>query len=456
MQFKDIIDDERILKTLESLGYTEPTAIQAEAIPQILKGGDLRASSQTGSGKSAAFLLPALMRISKAQERRHPKVLILAPTRELAIQLAAEAQKLGRSLNVVTVLLYGGVPYSKQYRDLSRPHDILIATPGRLMDHIEQKRVQLNQIDTFILDEADRMLDMGFIGPVETIAARMPSAKQTLMFTATFGKGVRKLSASLLKDPFEIATHATEESHANIEQKFVQTDSLGDKQRHLEKVLSEEKIDQAIIFSSTKMQTRRIADDLRDQGLLVGALHGDLNQRQRTNTLRQFREGRIKFLVATDVAGRGIDVLTISHVINFDVPKNLDDYIHRIGRTGRAGNKGVALSFFSSKDWEIRREIEKFSGVTIPGGSGGSRAGGEPRSNQRSRSPQRKAPWQTEKRRFGRGGNTRSSGDGARGGYSGGGNSRARSDGDRGGYGGGGGRKPSFFSKGPSQKSKRP
>jgi superfamily II DNA/RNA helicase len=319
---------------------------------------------------------------------------------------------------------------------------------------------------------------MGFIGPVQTIAAKMPSTKQTLMFTATFGKNVRKLSAALLTDPFEIETESAEEKHTNIEQLFIQTDNLSDKQRHLEKILSESKIDQAIIFSSTKMQTRRIAEDLHHQGLLVGALHGDLNQRQRSNTLRQFREGKIKFLVATDVAGRGIDVLTVSHVINFDVPKSLDDYIHRIGRTGRAGNKGIALSFFSHKDWEIRKEIEKFSGVAIPGGSGG----GEPRSHQRPQRPRRKAPWQTEKRRFGergassyggggfrsrapRDGNNSSGpsprNDGDRGDYGGGrgrnsyGGGNRSSDGERGG-GYGGGRKPSFFNRGPSQKSSRP
>lgn len=404
MQFKDIINDERILKTLENLGFQAPTPIQAEAIPQIMKGGDLRASSQTGSGKSAAFLLPALMRLSQAKDRKGPKVLILAPTRELAIQLATETQKLGRSLNLVTVSLYGGVPYPKQNRELSRPYDVLIATPGRLMDHMNQKRVHLNHIEMFILDEADRMLDMGFIGPVEEIASKLPPSRQTLMFTATFGKNVRKLSATLLKEPFEISTDATENKHENIEQRFIQTDNLADKQRCLEKILSETKIDQAIIFSSTKMQTRRIADGLRDQGLQVGSLHGDLNQRQRTKTIRQFREGKIKFLVATDVAGRGIDVLTVSHVINFDVPNNLDDYIHRIGRTGRAGNKGVAVSFFSHKDREIRREIEQFSGQKIAGSSApapqGPYKGAKKRGTGHFNPHQKKPFWKSKKGRF--------------------------------------------------------
>ncbi len=380
MLFKEFISDERILKTLEGLKYEKATPIQAEAIPQILKGGDLRASSQTGTGKTAAFLLPTLIKIAKAGNRKGPKVVILAPTRELAIQIAAEAMKLGKSLNLMTVTLYGGVPYPKQIKDLSRPFDILIATPGRLMDHMERRRVQLQHVETFILDEADRMLDMGFIGPVEEIAAKLPEGKQTLMFTATFGKNVRKLSEKLLKNPFEISTDHTENKLENIEQNFLRTDTLSDKNKSLQKIISESKIHQAIIFSSTKRQARQIANDLRDQGLQVGSLHGDMNQSQRTRTIKAFREEKIKFLVATDVAGRGIDVLTISHVINYDVPKTLDDYIHRIGRTGRAGNKGIAFSFFSHKDREIRREIEQFSGIKVPGED---KPMSQPRQNQR-------------------------------------------------------------------------
>lgn len=367
MLFKELITDERILKTLEGLKYEKATPIQAEAIPQILKGGDLRASSQTGTGKTAAFLLPTIIKLSQGSSRKGPKVIVLVPTRELAIQVATEASKLGRAVNLVTVTLYGGVPYQRQIRDLSRPHDIIIATPGRLMDLMDKRKVNLHHVEVFILDEADRMLDMGFIGPVEEIAAKLPADKQTLMFTATFGKNIRKLSEKILKNPFEISTDHTENKLENIEQHFLRTDSLSDKNRTLEKILSESKIHQAIIFSATKRQTRQIANDLRDMGLAVGSLHGDLNQRQRTKTIGQFREGKIKFLVATDVAGRGIDVLTVSHVINYDVPNTLDDYIHRIGRTGRAGNKGIAFSFFSSKDWEIRREIEQFSGLKVPG-----------------------------------------------------------------------------------------
>ncbi len=363
MSFKDFIDDARILNTLEKLGFTAPTPIQAQAIPEILKGADLRASAQTGTGKTAAFLLPALIRLSQSKRRSGPRVIILVPTRELAIQLAEETAKLGNSLDLITVTLYGGVPYPKQFRQLSKPYDILIATPGRLIDHIEQNRVNLNNIEMFILDEADRMLDMGFIGPVEKIASKMPASRQTLMFSATFGKNMRKLSASLLRNPSEIATDFNETRSEQIEQSFYRTDSLADKQRCLEKLIAETAIAQVIVFSATKFQAQKIADRLCDSGLAAGALHGDMNQRQRTRMIDQFRSNKIQILVATDVAARGIDVLTISHVINFDLPNTLEDYIHRIGRTGRAGNKGVAFSFYSPKDHQMRRQIEKFSGI---------------------------------------------------------------------------------------------
>jgi superfamily II DNA/RNA helicase len=364
MQFKEMINDERILETLNTLGFQTPTPIQAQVIPEILKGGDLRALSQTGTGKTAAFLLPALIRLIKTKTRG-PRVIILAPTRELAMQLSTETAKLSRSLNLVTVSLYGGVPYPAQNRQLSKPYDILIATPGRLMDHMEQRRVNLNHIEMFILDEADRMLDMGFIGPVEKIASKMPSSKQTLMFSATFGKSVRKLSATLLKDPIEIASEFTENRHTHIEQVFYRADSLEEKHSRLDQILSQPDLKQAIVFSATKSQTEKIADQLQERGLQVDALHGDMHQRQRSRTIHQFRTCKTQILVATDVAARGIDILTISHVINFDLPNNLEDYIHRIGRTGRAGNKGVAISFFSRRDRQLQKELEKFSGTKI-------------------------------------------------------------------------------------------
>ncbi|MDE3045555.1 MAG: DEAD/DEAH box helicase [Verrucomicrobiota bacterium] len=386
MEFKDLIDHQELLRALTELGFQTPTPIQEKTIPHILSGKDVRASAQTGTGKTAAFLLPALIRLSRSPRQRGPRVLILAPTRELAMQIAVEANKLGRYLNITTVCVFGGVPYPEQNRKLSNPYDLLIATPGRLMDHMDRNRVNLKNIEMLILDEADRMLDMGFIEPVEHIASKTPASRQTLMFSATFHKKVLKLASSLLRDPIDIKSETADKNCDQIEQTLHRTDSLEEKHRLLGELLSQPGIDQAIVFSATKMQTERLSDLLQDKGFNTGALHGDMNQRERTRTLRLLREKKIQILVATDVAARGIDVLTISHVINFDLPHNLEDYIHRIGRTGRAGAKGVAHSFVSRKDVSLRREIERFSGL---------------QPSQDSRTPEKRKPFHRHKKNFG-------------------------------------------------------
>lgn len=373
MNFEDLISDANLLKAIEEQGFKEATPIQEQAIPLILKGADLHASAQTGTGKTAAFMLPALTRLATASSHGSgPKILVLVPTRELAMQVTAETQKLGRYLPRLNVVcIYGGVPYHTQNRQLARGYDILVATPGRLIDHIEQKHVRLGRLEMLILDEADRMLDMGFIEPVEYIASLTPKTRQTLMFSATFGRNVLNLAQSLLRDPLEIKiTHASK-SPDQIEQHLHGADNLDHKYRLLEHVLTDSAVKQAIVFSSTKAQTEQIAEKLRDCGFQAVALHGDMNQRQRTRTMHQMREGKIHILVATDVAARGIDVHTISHVINFDLPHSLDDYIHRIGRTGRAGAKGIALSFASARDNNLRKQIERFTGkkmtsLTLP------------------------------------------------------------------------------------------
>lgn len=366
MQFNTLIDNEKILRSLNELGYEVASPIQEKAIPVVLEGNDILASAQTGTGKTAAFLIPTLMRLSKSERKGSARALILVPTRELAMQVAAETAKIGRYTGLVSVCVYGGVPYQIQNRQIAKKYDILIATPGRLIDYLEQKRINLSNIEVLILDEADRMLDMGFIEPVEEIAAKTPSSRQTLLFSATFNKKILKLASSLLHDPQEIKTETASHNHEKIEQKFHRTDSLDDKHQILDEILAQNDIEQAIVFSSTKAQTEKIADRLKDQGLRAAALHGNMNQRQRSKTIHLLREGKIRILVATDIAARGIDVLTISHVINFDLPQTLDDYIHRIGRTGRAGGKGVALSFISRKDHQMGRAIEKFSGTPLP------------------------------------------------------------------------------------------
>lgn len=368
MSFKDLNLLEEVLKAIEEAGYTTPTPIQQKAIPEILKGSDILASAQTGTGKTAAYILPALNRLGAAQGGRYrgPRVLILVPTRELAMQVAAEAMKYSKYLpKIKTVCIFGGAPYPVQNRQLSRPYDILVATPGRLIDHMERGRINFSQIETLILDEADRMLDMGFIEPVEHIADATPKTRQTLLFSATLKGSVIKLSKNLLNKPLEISIAAEHAKHENIEQRLHYTDNLGHKYRILNHLLSDPAINQAIVFTSTKRHADQLVDELFELGHRSAALHGDMNQRQRTRTIMRLREGEIRILVATDVAARGIDVQTITHVINFDLPSNVEDYVHRIGRTGRAGATGIALSLAANNEIHFVKRIEQFTGQKI-------------------------------------------------------------------------------------------
>ena len=363
MNFKELNLHSGILTAIEELGHTQPTPIQEQAIPEILNGSDLRASAQTGTGKTAAFILPALNLLATHLPGKGPRILILVPTRELAMQVAAEAAKYSRHLpRVKTVCIYGGAPYPAQIRDLSRPFEILVATPGRLIDHLESGKVNLSRVQMFILDEADRMLDMGFIQPVEQIASALPTPHQTLMFSATLAGNVLKLSNRLLTQPKEVRVSPERVNHDNIEQRLHFVDNLEHKYRLLSHLLSEPEVTQAIIFTATKRQADTLVDKLSGKGHFAKALHGGMNQRQRTRTIHELRREEFHILVATDVAARGIDIQTISHVINFDLPRNTEDYVHRIGRTGRAGASGIALSFAASRDMSIVRQIEKFTG----------------------------------------------------------------------------------------------
>ncbi|MBS0633956.1 MAG: DEAD/DEAH box helicase [Verrucomicrobia bacterium] len=367
MTFQDLALDPKILKAIEDAGHTTPTPIQQQAIPAILEGKDLRASAQTGTGKTAAFMLPSLHKLTKQVPGHGPRVLILVPTRELAMQVATEAAKYSKHLSrVSTVCIYGGTPYPVQNRQLSRPYEILVATPGRLIDHMQRGRINFGRVELFILDEADRMLDMGFIEPVEQIAKALPKQRQTLMFSATLKGPVMNLSKRLLTNPTEISVAHDTAKHENIDQKLMYVDDLNHKHRLLDHILSTPDLNQAIIFTSTKRYAGELEDKLTGSGFKAAALHGDMSQRERTRTIRRLREGAINILIATDVASRGIDVQNISHVINFDLPMCAEDYVHRIGRTGRAGAKGVAFSFASSKDRDSLRRIEEFTGQKIP------------------------------------------------------------------------------------------
>lgn len=363
MNFNDLNLDPRILKAIEEAGYKTPTPIQEIAIPEIMKGGDLRASAQTGTGKTAAFLLPALHKVvNTPKSGSGPRVLILVPTRELAMQVANEAEKYSFYLpRVKTVCIYGGAPYPIQRKQLARPYEILVATPGRLMDHMEQGKINLSRVEILILDEADRMLDMGFKDSVEDIAAEAaPETRQTLLFSATLEKSVLNLTKRIMKESKEICINPIHENHENIKQNIYFVDNLTHKLDLLKHLLIDAEIRQAVIFTSTKQYAEELSNELEDSGFRVSALHGDMNQRQRARTLSRLRVGDLRVLVATDVAARGIDVSTITHVFNFDLPRCAEDYKHRIGRTGRAGAHGVALSFVSSKDQGALRQIEDY------------------------------------------------------------------------------------------------
>ena len=368
MTFEKLALHPDILKAISDCGYTSPTPIQNQAIPAALAGHDLMASAQTGTGKTAAFILPALQRLTAPAggKSRGPRVLVLTPTRELAAQINDAATKYGRHLRFSIASILGGMPYPAQNRALSKPMDIMVATPGRLMDHMERGRVDFSRLEILVLDEADRMLDMGFIHAVETIAAATPSSRQTLLFSATLEGNIAKLAQRLLRNPQRIQVASVQARHENIEQRLHHTDDDGHKQRMLGHLLADGTMEKAIIFTATKRGADRLAKTLHTQGHKAAALHGDMNQSARNRVIHQLRGGSLRLLVATDVAARGIDVSGISHVFNFDLPRSAEDYVHRIGRTGRAGANGTAISFAAPDESRLVRDIERYTGHAIP------------------------------------------------------------------------------------------
>ena len=365
--FADLGLNPAILKAVEESGYTIPTPIQTQAIPEVLAGHDLMASAQTGTGKTAAFILPALNRIAQpsAIRSKGPRVLVLTPTRELAQQVSDAATKYGKNMRLKVVSILGGMPYPLQNKLLSNPVDILVATPGRLIDHIERGRIDFSRLEMLVLDEADRMLDMGFIDDVERIAAATPATRQTLLFSATLDGVIGNLASRLLKSPKRISVAAAQARHEHIEQRLMYVDDMAHKNRLLDHLLRDTELNQALVFTATKRDADALADGLLAQGHSAAALHGDMNQRERNRTLNNLRRGQVRILVATDVAARGIDVAGISHVINFDLPKFAEDYVHRIGRTGRGGASGIAVSFASNRDAVNLHKIERYTGQSI-------------------------------------------------------------------------------------------
>jgi superfamily II DNA/RNA helicase len=364
-----------VLQCLETTGYTVPTEVQRQAIPAALEGRDLLVSSHTGSGKTAAFLLPALHKLAEPSPLpgNGPRLLVLCPTRELALQVQKQAMVYGAGIRKLrTVCLVGGAPFGPQFQALKVHPEVMIATPGRLIDHLERGRLDFSRLEVLVLDEADRMLDMGFIEDIEHIVKQTPDSRQTLMFSATLDGMVGKIASEMTRDPLRVAVATQEQHKGNIDQRILFSDDLGHKHRLLDFLLRDVGLTQAVVFTATKVSAETLCETLLEQGYSAAALHGDMPQHKRNRTLQRLRDGQTRILVATDVAARGIDVVGISHVINFDAPRQAEDYVHRIGRTGRAGRSGIAITLVHGKERHLVREIERYLGEsvrveTIPG-----------------------------------------------------------------------------------------
>ncbi|KAA9040497.1 DEAD/DEAH box helicase [Ginsengibacter hankyongi] len=369
MNFKELHLIEPILKALESEGYTSPTPIQEQAIPDVLKGKDLLGCAQTGTGKTAAFAIPILQNLflqrNHEVENNNIKALILTPTRELAIQIDESFAAYGKHTGIRHAVIFGGVSQFHQTNQLRQGIDVLIATPGRLLDLISQRFISLQYIKMFVLDEADRMLDMGFINDVKKIIARLPVKRQTLFFSATMPPEISKLSSSILTNPVRVEVTPVSSTVEKIDQSVYLVEK-NDKRQLLIHLLKDNKIQSALVFTRTKHGADKIAKELHRARISSGAIHGNKTQSARQNALNNFKDGKIRVLVATDIAARGIDVDDLSHVINFDLPNIPETYVHRIGRTGRAGASGTALSFCDMEEREFLRDIHKLIKLEIP------------------------------------------------------------------------------------------
>jgi ATP-dependent RNA helicase RhlE len=366
--FADLGLAEPLLRALNAANYTVPTPIQARTIPALLQGRDVLGIAQTGTGKTAAFALPVLQHLSESKERAQPKsprALVLAPTRELAVQIARSFDTYGRGLGLRLCTVVGGLGYGRQIETLSRGVDILIATPGRLLDLVERGNVKLGQVSFFVLDEADRMFDMGFIRDVRRIAASVSKNRQTLLFSATMPNDIAKLSSEILKNPEKVEIAPQGRTVEKIDQRvyFV---NAANKRTLLNHLLSDETLERVIIFTRTKRGANRVAEALEDRGVRSEAIHGNKSQNARQKALDNFARGKARVLVATDLASRGIDVQGVTHVINFELPADAESYVHRIGRTARAGASGIAISFCDGSERGQLKGIERLTNQRIP------------------------------------------------------------------------------------------
>ena len=366
MTFADLGLSPELLRAVEDSGYADPTPIQRGAIPTVLMGRDLIGIAQTGTGKTAGFVLPMIDILAQGRSRaRMPRSMILEPTRELAAQVAENFEKYGKYHKLSMALLIGGVQMGDQIKALEKGVDVLIATPGRLKDLFERGKILLTGCELLVIDEADRMLDMGFIPDIEEICSKLPKSRQTLLFSATMPPPIQKLAARFLRDPKQIEVARPATANINIEQRLVEV-SADKKRDALRDILRHEEFKNAIVFCNRKTTVRELATSLRRSGFAVGQIQGDMDQSDRIAEFDRFKNNEINILVASDVAARGLDVKGVSHVINFDVPWQPDDYIHRIGRTGRAGMTGIAITLATRADAEAVAGIEKLVGHKIP------------------------------------------------------------------------------------------
>jgi len=442
--FKDLGLSEPLLKAVAGQGYTTPTPIQAEAIPAVLAGRDVMAAAQTGTGKTAGFTLPILHRLthdeghhrSRRLGRRSIRALIVTPTRELAAQVEDSVKTYGGHLPIRTAVVFGGVKINPQIEKLRHGVDILVATPGRLLDLYSQGVVDFNSLDTLVLDEADRMLDMGFIHDIKKILAILPKNRQNLMFSATFSEDIRELARGLMNNPVEMSVSPRNTTVESVSQSVyaVDKDKKTDLLTHL---IKDGNWYQALVFTRTKHGANRLAQKLERSGIQSLAIHGNKSQNARTRALADFKSGKLRILVATDIAARGLDIDQLPHVVNFDLPNVSEDYIHRIGRTGRAGAEGEALSLVCAEESKLLRDIEKLIRMDLERKSVAGFEAVEPLSDnhpgppKRSGRPSRGGPQGGGNPRNGYRGGGRSSG-GGRGGYrSGSGSSGGRSQGSR-------------------------
>ena len=428
-----------LLRAVSEQGYTVPTPVQAKAIPVVLEGRDVMASAQTGTGKTAAFTLPLLDRLSSAGATNGRKVraLVLVPTRELAAQVQENLQSYGRHMALRSAVIFGGVNINPQISKLQRGVDVLIATPGRLMDHMQRRTVDLSALEVLIMDEADRMLDMGFLPAIEKIVKAVPQNRQTLLFSATFSGEITALAQRFLRDPVRIETAVANSTVDAIAQQAVLVDQ-GRKRELLSWLIGDRDWRQVLVFTRTKHGANRLAQQLEQDGLPAAAIHGNKSQGARTKALADFKQHKVRVLVATDIAARGLDIDQLPHVVNYDIPNVPEDYVHRIGRTGRAGREGLAMSLVSGGEHGLFQDIRKLVKVQIPTET---MVGFEPTEPQSRAASKPQGRGQRSGGNAQRGGNTQRSGNSTSGSARSGGGRGGQSSGRGGNTGGNDGRR---------------